>query len=146
MSRAPVLVAVALAGCATVAFVDRDVVRRANDDVAVAMPKPRDPSPDWATARDLVIAPIDRVLALSDRITVLHQGRLIADGPPAEVGKNPDVIAAYMGANLSLSDAIKLDALVGARQRLFLDPTEHVEGYLRSQKGGANTEYQRPDA
>ena len=29
---------------------------------------------------------IDRVLALSDRITVLHQGRLIADGKPAEVG------------------------------------------------------------
>ncbi len=41
---------------------------------------------------------IDRVLALSDRITVLHQGRLIADGAPAEVAKNPDVVAAYMGA------------------------------------------------
>ncbi len=41
---------------------------------------------------------IDRVLALSDRITVLHQGRVIADGAPAEVGTNPDVIAAYMGA------------------------------------------------
>jgi len=47
---------------------------------------------------------------------------------------------------MSLPDAIKLDSLVGARQRLLLDPTEHVEDYLRSQKGGANTDYQRPDA
>ncbi len=41
---------------------------------------------------------IDRVLALSDRITVLHQGRLIADGKPAAVAGNPDVVTAYLGA------------------------------------------------
>lgn len=41
---------------------------------------------------------IDRVLALSDRITVLHQGRLIADGKPSEVAANPDVVTAYLGA------------------------------------------------
>lgn len=40
---------------------------------------------------------IDRVLALSDRITVLHQGKLIADGLPDEVSGHPEVIAAYMG-------------------------------------------------
>ncbi len=48
---------------------------------------------------------IDRVLALSDRITVLHQGRLIADGNPAEVGGNPDVVTAYLGAERMIPPA-----------------------------------------
>ncbi len=40
---------------------------------------------------------IDRVLAMSDRITVLHQGRLIADGKPSEVARHPEVVIAYLG-------------------------------------------------
>ena len=50
---------------------------------------------------------IDQVLALSDRITVLHQGRVIAEGGPAEIQQNADVQTAYLGH-------LKLAAAAGA--------------------------------
>jgi ABC-type branched-subunit amino acid transport system ATPase component/ABC-type branched-subunit amino acid transport system permease subunit len=40
---------------------------------------------------------IDQVLAISDRITVLHQGKTIAEGKPEEVRANPLVQEAYIG-------------------------------------------------
>src|SRR5439155_22682751 len=40
---------------------------------------------------------IDQVLALSDQITVLHQGRVIAEGAPADIQKNAEVQSAYLG-------------------------------------------------
>jgi branched-chain amino acid transport system permease protein len=49
----------------------------------------------------LTILVIDHDMSLveqvADRITVLNFGRRIADGPPAEVLRNPEVMAAYLG-------------------------------------------------
>ena len=40
---------------------------------------------------------IDQILTISDRITVLHQGKIIAEGSPDEIKANPLVQEAYIG-------------------------------------------------
>ena len=37
------------------------------------------------------------VSGICDTITVLQRGSVLAEGPYAEVSKNPDVVEAYMG-------------------------------------------------
>jgi branched-chain amino acid transport system ATP-binding protein len=37
------------------------------------------------------------VMQVSDRVVVLNYGRIIAEGPPAAIQRNPDVVRAYLG-------------------------------------------------
>ena len=46
----------------------------------------------------LVEHKMDVVRSLADRIIVLHQGQLVADGEPAEVIASPIVQEAYLGS------------------------------------------------
>lgn len=41
---------------------------------------------------------MDTVFGISDEVTVMHQGQVIADGPAAEVRANDEVMAIYLGS------------------------------------------------
>ena len=49
------------------------------------------------TAAVLLIEHDQHVVALADRAVVLHLGKVLTDGPPAEALRHPDVVTAYLG-------------------------------------------------
>jgi len=71
---------------------------------------------------------IENVLALSEKITVMHQGKVIAEGSPKEIASDPAVQQAYLGE-------VHLE---GARAKRVISPARE-EAMFRVE--GMNTYY-----
>jgi branched-chain amino acid transport system ATP-binding protein len=57
----------------------------------------RDLAKEWQVTVLLVEHDMEVVFSICDRITVLHLGKVLVEGTPAEVRRHPEVIRAYLG-------------------------------------------------
>jgi branched-chain amino acid transport system ATP-binding protein len=88
-------VAIALAGDPDVLLLDEPNAGVSSESVSEVIDLIEDVATDHAVL--LVEHNMDIVMNVSDRIVVLHQGTVIADGPPEEVRDDSAVQEAYLG-------------------------------------------------
>lgn len=96
-SQKRVELARALVARPAVLLLDEPMAGMTSTDKAVMAAYIRDARDRFGTTIVLIEHDLQVVMGLSDRITVLDYGRIIAEGAPEEVRSNHAVIAAYVG-------------------------------------------------
>ena len=76
------------------------------DDVTVLLRVLREIVAEQKLCLIIIEHDLELVVALCSRISVLHFGRIISEGTPAEVTSDPVVVEAYLGAGFELDEAI----------------------------------------
>jgi branched-chain amino acid transport system ATP-binding protein len=92
--------ALALIGRPTVLLLDEPAAGLSMKESVALAELLRDLASRWKVTVLLVEHDMDVVFSICDRITVLHLGRVLAEGTPAEIRKIPEVVTAYLGSTV----------------------------------------------
>jgi len=92
--------ALALIGRPTVLLLDEPAAGLSMRESVALAELLRDLASRWRVTVLLVEHDMDVVFSICDRITVLHLGRVLAEGTPAEIRAIPEVVTAYLGSTV----------------------------------------------
>jgi len=90
--------ALALIGRPTVLLLDEPAAGLSMKESLALAELLRDLASRWKVTVLLVEHDMEVVFSICDRITVLHLGRVLAEGAPAQIRKIPEVVTAYLGS------------------------------------------------
>jgi sulfate-transporting ATPase len=95
--RKTVAIARAIASSPSVLLLDEPAAGLDDHEAAELATLIRRLADEWGIALLLVEHKVDMIMSVSDRITVMQNGSVLASGSPEEIRSNPDVIVAYLG-------------------------------------------------
>ncbi len=93
--------ALALVGRPSVLLLDEPAAGLSIAELIVLARLLKDLARSWHVTVLIVEHDMDVIFAVSDRITVLHLGKVLADGPGAEIRANAQVVSAYLGSSIA---------------------------------------------
>ena len=93
--------ALALVGRPSVLLLDEPAAGLSISESIVLAKLLKELATSWHVTVLIVEHDMDVIFSISDRITVLHLGKVLADGPGDEIRANQEVVRAYLGTSIA---------------------------------------------